>query len=291
MLIYEVMEQTSLTRKAIEYYTEQKLVNPQKNENGYRNYSQEDILLLQKISIYRKLGLSIDQIKQVITYGNSVLQKFCIQKELTVRQEKQKLKLLETLSQGKEESFLEVKKKLESLNQYTIITELLLDAFPGYYGQFVCLHFSQFLKEPIKTEEQKIAFHEIIEFLDQIPELTFPEELQEFLDIATQNFDVGHITQILEQTKQSIEHPEQFFEANRQNLEEYFAYRLSEEYQQSPAALLQKLLIEFNQTSGYYDKFLPAMKKLSPSYNEYVKQLEQANDIFLKQYPEAGFSL
>lgn len=285
------MEQTSLTRKAIEYYTEQKLVNPQKNENGYRNYSQEDILLLQKISIYRKLGLSIDQIKQVITYGNSVLQKFCIQKELTVRQEKQKLKLLETLSQGKEESFLEVKKKLESLNQYTIITELLLDAFPGYYGQFVCLHFSQFLKEPIKTEEQKIAFHKIIEFLDQIPELTFPEELQEFLDIATQNFDVEHITQILEQTKQSIEHPEQFFEANRQNLEEYLSYRLSEQYQQSPAALLQKLLVEFNQTSGYYDKFLPAMKKLSPSYNEYVKQLEQANDIFLKQYPEAGFSL
>ena len=39
-------------------------------------------------------------------------------------------------------------------------------------------------------------------------------------------------------------------------------------------------------TNGYYDTFIPAMRKLSPQYNEYYEQMLKANDIFLKSYPD-----
>ena len=53
-----------------------------------------------------------------------------------------------------------------------------------------------------------------------------------------------------------------------------------------PMYKIQSLLKEFNNTSGYYDIFIPAMKRLSTSYTEYYRQLEIANDKLLKQYPD-----
>ncbi len=67
------------------------------------------------------------------------------------------------------------------------ITERILEAFPGYYGRFMCLHFARFLDEPITTTEQQSAYEEIIEFLDNIPSLNFPKELQSFLIESTKH--------------------------------------------------------------------------------------------------------
>jgi len=39
-------------------------------------------------------------------------------------------------------------------------------------------------------------------------------------------------------------------------------------------------------TNGYYDVFIPAMRKLSPLYNKYYEQLLIANEQFIKKYPE-----
>lgn len=64
MLRSEIQEKTGLTRKAIEYYENKDLVKPQKTINGFRNYSQEDLASLKKISVYRKLGLSVYEIKK-----------------------------------------------------------------------------------------------------------------------------------------------------------------------------------------------------------------------------------
>ncbi len=52
----EVQTKTGLTRKAIEYYEAQGLLNPSRDENGYRNYSDQDVSRLSQISGYRKLG-------------------------------------------------------------------------------------------------------------------------------------------------------------------------------------------------------------------------------------------
>lgn len=57
MLRNEIQEKTGLTRKALEYYEEKGFIHPEKMENGYRNYSEEDLHYLKTIMMYKKLGL------------------------------------------------------------------------------------------------------------------------------------------------------------------------------------------------------------------------------------------
>ncbi len=43
MLINEVCKKCRLTKKAVEYYIEQGLISPDIMENGYRDFSQDDV--------------------------------------------------------------------------------------------------------------------------------------------------------------------------------------------------------------------------------------------------------
>ena len=59
MQLKEVMKETGLSARAIKYYEEQKLIHFRKEENGYRCDTSEDVHILRRISVYRKLGISI----------------------------------------------------------------------------------------------------------------------------------------------------------------------------------------------------------------------------------------
>lgn len=285
MLINEVSKAANLTKKAIEYYTNQGLVSPKILENGYRYFSGNDVELLKKISVFRKIGLGTDDIKAVLAdEKGGVLQKISVQKELSVQREKAKQAILDQLGAGK--SFVEIETALNAIEQSKTVTGKLLEAFPGYYGRFICLHFARFLNEPISTPQQQAAYKKIIEFLDEAPALTFPKELQDFLDESTQNISAEKILDLNEQTRGSIENPEQFLSENKEKLTWYLEYKKSDEYKNSPAFKFQEMLKEFNNTIGYYDVFIPAMKKLSDSYAEYYQHLEIANEKLLSEYPE-----
>jgi len=54
MLINEVSRRTNLTKKAIEYYTEQNLITPVILDNGYRDFSEMDVECLEKVAVLRK---------------------------------------------------------------------------------------------------------------------------------------------------------------------------------------------------------------------------------------------
>lgn len=43
---------------------------------------------------------------------------------------------------------------------------------------------------------------------------------------------------------------------------------------------------QFCAANGYYDVFIPAMRKLSPLYNEYYEQMMKADEQFKITYPE-----
>lgn len=59
MMINEAARRADLTRRAIKFYEEKGLLKPAKDANGYRNYTEEDLLRLKEICFYRKLGISI----------------------------------------------------------------------------------------------------------------------------------------------------------------------------------------------------------------------------------------
>ena len=68
MKINDVEKLTGLTQKAIRLYESQGLLKVSRDENGYRNYSEEDVSILQNIKALRGVGISISDIKLYI-YG------------------------------------------------------------------------------------------------------------------------------------------------------------------------------------------------------------------------------
>ena len=52
----------ALQKKAIEYYEEQGLTHPQIMGNGYRVFSEDDVIRLNKIAVLRGLGISVSAI-------------------------------------------------------------------------------------------------------------------------------------------------------------------------------------------------------------------------------------
>ena len=66
MKIHELEDLLGVSRATIRHYEEQGLVIPPRKENSYRDYSNEDLLLLQKILVMRKLGVGIPEIRDLI---------------------------------------------------------------------------------------------------------------------------------------------------------------------------------------------------------------------------------
>lgn len=62
MLLNEIVKEVGMTKRAIKYYEEKGLLTVNKDNNGYRNYSNQDVDTLKKISVYRKLGMGIKDI-------------------------------------------------------------------------------------------------------------------------------------------------------------------------------------------------------------------------------------
>jgi DNA-binding transcriptional MerR regulator len=63
MKINEVETRVGITKKNIRFYEEKGLVSPKRNDsNGYREYSEEDVEILQKIKLLRQLSVPIEEI-------------------------------------------------------------------------------------------------------------------------------------------------------------------------------------------------------------------------------------
>lgn len=281
MLINEVRKRCKLTKKAIEYYEEQGLICPKVMENGYRAFSEDDVAYLSKIAILRGLGLSVSDIKSVLTEDcYSIMQNIYDKKDLELADIQAKQQLLYKLIENQDWEY--VRSQLEQLEKKQTSLTRLLDRFPGYYGKLISLHFAPYLNEPILTKEQQEAFETIIEFLDSV-NITIPEDLCEYFDEATKNMDVAMIKKATESITAAIQDPEQYLKDNKEILEQYEAIRASDEYKSTPAYRLQEFLARLNQENGYNDIFIPAMQRLSNSYREYYEKLIKANEVFLMQ--------
>jgi len=66
MKINEVEKRVEITKKNIRFYEQEGLLHPERNkENGYREYSEEDVETLLKIKFLRKLSLPIEEIRMI----------------------------------------------------------------------------------------------------------------------------------------------------------------------------------------------------------------------------------
>lgn len=289
MLINEASKVTKLTKKAIDYYTMQGLISPAILGNGYRDYSKQDIDTLNKISVLRKLDISTEEISHILKdTTNEVLQAISVKREfkreLDCHRDMMKKSILQKLSEGK--PYEEICAEIQSIEQGKTITEKLLSAFPGFYGRFICMHFARFLNEPIRSVTQQDAYETILSFLDNVPVLDIPKDLESYMVEITSHISTKQISDMLVNTQKTYENPDEFIANNKEMLEQYLEFKHTEEYKNSPACKLLELMKEFNNSNGYNDVFIPAMKQLSKSYAEYFKQAEIANEKLLAQYSQ-----
>ena len=69
MKINEVEKELNIPKATIRFYEKENLLQPKRNDNSYREYSEEDIELLKKIVVLRKIGISIEDVKLLLSSG------------------------------------------------------------------------------------------------------------------------------------------------------------------------------------------------------------------------------
>ena len=87
MTIKDVEERTCLSRSNIRFYEKEKLIEPSRNEsNGYRDYSENDVENIKKIAYLRTLGISIEDIRSIISEKVTLQEMIEKQKEVLKNQ-------------------------------------------------------------------------------------------------------------------------------------------------------------------------------------------------------------
>ncbi|MBZ2175527.1 MerR family transcriptional regulator [Schnuerera sp. xch1] len=286
MKINKVCNATGLTKKAIDYYQQKKIIDPNINENGYREFNELEVERLKQVSVLRVLGLSVSEIKEVINskFSKEELRKCIIRKELENELSNRQIQLLKQLTEGK--NIEKINAEINELNKKKSIKEKLLETFPGFYGRFFIIHFNRFLEEPVKTEEQETAYKIIVKFLDEVelPKISYKimSHFEEDMDFWSDD----RIAEAEARKQEGIEDPEKFLDDYSEIIEQYQDFKESVGYKSSPYGQLMEAMKSFGKTSGYNDVFIPAMRRLSPSYEEYYQSLLKANEIFVERFPD-----
>lgn len=113
-LIKEVSEMSGVSVRTLHHYDEIGLLSPQKKENGYRYYSEEDISFLQMILFYKYLGFPLKKIKLLLKEEDmEVLSHLRKQLDLMQHEKEKLLTLIETL----EKTILSQERRITMSNQ------------------------------------------------------------------------------------------------------------------------------------------------------------------------------
>lgn len=72
MTTHEVAELLHINKQTILYYEKEGLLLPKRNENGYRDYREEDIDTLKLIQTLRLMECSIEEIRKILSHQESI---------------------------------------------------------------------------------------------------------------------------------------------------------------------------------------------------------------------------
>lgn len=269
MLINEVAKATNMTKRAIKYYEEKKLISPTKDKNGYRNYSQQDIDTLNTISLYRKLGISIEDIRILLSSQdtkplNQIYQKKLEEKTILDKE----IRALRLYIEDHDTS------KANELLDYATVNEALESLIPGKWNFFFKDHFRPFLNIPITSDDQRQALNELLDYCDNTT-IKFPFILTIGIKCA------GGIRNETRTADEIISFYRDMSEEKYQELKAATlkATKLKEGWlKYHPSFIAQRKVQKELQNKGYNDIFIPLIKRISPKYKEYKEALDKVNE-------------
>lgn len=293
MKVNDVCNLIGLTKKAISYYEKQELIMPMKDKNGYRDYSSKDIKLLNEISLYRKLDISIKDIKLLLSSNDKkfILNNIIIDKQKKEFQIKIQKVFLKKIIEGnfEEEEIKLLNEEITNNEKKSgeFIKNELKRAFPSGLGLYLSYHFLPYLNEPIDSEQKYNAWINIVEFLDNLPQLNIkmPEVVQSYYENTSEEMH----KKIAEGTRQEflkMAHAEgEELEKYKKKILETVEWQNTKEISEvmKPILKYKKKMNEFFNNSGYYNIFIPNIKILSKEYKEYHENLMKLNEKLSKE--------
>ena len=120
MKINEVEALVGITKKNIRFYEAEGLLAPQRNsENGYRDYGEAEVDALRRIKLLRKLGLPLDDIRQMLsgvpTVGDGMRRRL-----VTLEREQENLRSAAQLCAG----LTDCAEKLDALDAQSLLEKM-----------------------------------------------------------------------------------------------------------------------------------------------------------------------
>ena len=279
MLRNEVQDKTNLSRKAIEYYEEKGLIHPIKLENGYRDYIDEDVEVLKRISLLRNLGLSISEIALYLDSKEEALASILRRKEHELDICEKRKNVLKLIVKG--ESVDLINEELAIIEAQETIYDKLIRIFPGYFGQLIFSSYKIFLNESLNKDEEA-AFNEYIKFLDSLPNFELSKEEKDYIEAISSSFDMKTLDDLNKEKLIAIENSKTWLEENEDYIKAYKEYKNTDEYKNGLMKSIQDKLKKFMQENNYYEKAIPLIRKFSKSYDAYYEKLLKANEEYLK---------
>lgn len=270
MLLSEISEKAGMTKRAVKYYEEKGLLAVQKDGNGYRNYTEEDLEILRRISVYRKLGIGLKDIQSLLEGGDRKIL-------LRIYQEKLEAKALQEAELEALRQFIDDgdADKANELLDYESIESAIRSLLPGRaWSDYLISHFKPFLQVRIKTQEQRQAMQNILKFCDETT-IRLPRLMKLGVRLA------GGIEQETRTADEMIACYRDMSESQYEKLKEAAlrgAKWKTGIMKYHPTFAAQRRLQREFQNKGYNDIFIPNMMVLSPKYGEYKKALDQIND-------------
>ena len=133
MKLQEVAQQVQMTKRAIKYYEEKGLLHVEKDENGYRRYTEEHIAVLQQIQVYRKLGMELSAIQRILhdpQVEQEELQRLEEQMQRHLEQQSAQLEAVRQMLAGTKDY-----RVLQEQLDYQTIAAAIQEMIPGFYGE------------------------------------------------------------------------------------------------------------------------------------------------------------
>lgn len=290
MRLNEVIKQVDLSKRAIKFYEEKGLLKTKRDSNGYRNYTDKDISLLKEISSYRKMGIGLSDIKEILN-DKSVLKQILIEKkkEITISQNE-----LEALEKFIENNNIE---ELYDSVDYKTLADAIQNSIPGFYGYYFLNHFLPYLQIRIQTKEQQEAYNRLIEFWDNTNiRIPFLMKLNSWIlfKLNSKKSLIVQIEQIDSQIKEMLNPTEEEYEKLKKKVNDGYKLKNSIFYKYNLIGISQRKFMKELQNKGYNDIFIPSMIALSPKYKEYHNALMAINKRIcddLDLYYDTNFNL
>ena len=270
MLLNEIIKEVGMTKRAVKYYEEKGLLIVNKDNNGYRNYSKQDVDTLKKISVYRKLGIGIKDIQKLLkTDDKSIL--------LHIYQEKLQEHVLQYSELKALKQFIDDGNadKANELLDYQTVENAIESLLPGKeWANYFKSHFKPFLNIRLTTPEQKQALQNILEYCDKTT-LKIPFMMEIGMKIANTIFQESRTAdEMIAYYRDMNEN-----EYNKLKEKVYAGVKMKTGMMKyHPSFIAQRKMQRELQNKGYNDIFLPNLMVLSPKYAEYKKSLDALNN-------------